>query len=597
METLSDLIFHIRDRSAGRPELLSIDRGGRRETLSTAEFLSGIHTLALGLEKHGLRKGDRVAILAENRPEWHVVDFACQLLGAVSVPIYATSTAEQVGFILRNSGARFVFYSDKKKRELLESLEVSLTQMPRLVSLDEDAVSRNGTSLVLLQGDGAVDANSRPLDSFRGRLDGHDMASIIYTSGTTGDPKGVVLTHRNFVSNFLACDSLFPLGPSDLALSFLPLSHVFERTVDHLFFYRGVALHYSPSIERVPQLLPKVRPTVLSSVPRVYERAYLKITQQMTKEPVRSQKIFAWALRIGRKYASRRESFIGPWLWLERRIADRLVYSKIKDRFGGRLRMAIAGGAPLSDEVAEFFDAVDIDLFQGYGMTECSPVIAANHPSANRLGTVGRPLPGVEVEIARDGEILVRSAGVMQGYWENPTATSETIDGSGWLHTGDIGELDEDGFLRITDRKKDLIVTSGGKNIAPQPIESLLTSHWAISQALVVGDNYPHVTALLVPRFEEMPSSLRGLSPIEAIGHSDVLEITKAAVREVNARLPEHERVRKWTLLPGEFTEEAGELTPTLKIRRKVVLQKYSDKVDAMYLKTQKSQQITIPRE
>jgi long-chain acyl-CoA synthetase len=421
------------------------------------------------------------------------------------------------------------------------------------------------------------------------------MSSIIYTSGTTGDPKGVVLTHRNFVANMLACRELFPLGPDDLALSFLPLSHVFERTVDHLFFYQGVALHYSPSIERVAQLLPTVRPTVLASVPRVYERAYLKVNQKMEKESARSQWIFRWAVRVGKKHANARvDRFIGPWLASQRALAEWLVFKKIKHLFGGRLRFAIAGGAPLSGEVAEFFDAISLNLFQGYGMTECSPVIATNYPGSNKRGSVGKPLSGVEVRIAEDGEIQVRGDLVMSHYWENPEATTETIDGDGWLSTGDVGHLDKDGFLYITDRKKDLLVTSGGKNIAPQPIETLLTSHWAISQALVAGDNYPHLTALLVPRFEALPPGLQKMSRDEAIESPEMQDIAKSAIREVNERLPDYERVRKWTLLTREFSEENGELTPTLKVRRRVVLTNYAAAVDSMYLKSQKSQQVVV---
>ncbi len=585
--TLSDLVLWIRDHSAGRPELLSIERGGRRETLSTSEFLTQIHSLALALEARGVEKGDRIAIFSENRPEWHVVDFACHLLGAVSVPIYPTLGRDQVGYLLRNSGTSWVFYSNPGKRDMLTELLPSLTRSPVLVAIDDDARSPQGDSLVRLQGEGAEPAGASPLDKLAGRVQPEDSASIIYTSGTTGEPKGVVLTHGNFVSNFLACSDLFPVGPEDLALSFLPLSHVFERTVDHFFFYKGVAIHYSPSIERVPGLLGKVRPTVMTSVPRLYERAFLKVTSGLAKETPRKQKLFAWALRVGQRHAGAGR-LMRPGLSAQRAIADRLVYSRIKERFGGRLRFAIAGGAPLGDQVAEFFDAIGLPLYQGYGMTEASPVISANAPGRNRRGSVGQAIQGVEVRLAEDGEILVRGPGVMRGYWDDPEATAETIDPEGWLKTGDIGTMDQDGYLFITDRKKDLLVTSGGKNVAPQPIEQLLTAHWSIAQALVAGDNYPYLTALLVPRFEELPEELREIEPKKLVRHPKMLEIVKEAVGGINRRLSEHERIRRWTLLDHELSEEAGEITPTLKLRRRVVLERYGDLVDSMYLKTQK---------
>lgn len=588
IRTLSDLVFHIRDRSAGRPDLLSINRKRRRETLSTSDFLGGIHSLALALDAREIAKGERVAVFSENRPEWHMVDFSCQLLGVVTVPIYPTLSADQVAYILRNSGATWVFYSDQKKRDLLLELRGALTRDLRLVALDEDARADEELSLIPLQGEGAAERSALPLERLRGRVGPDDLASIIYTSGTTGDPKGVMLTHHNFVSNFLACRDLFPLGPDDQALSFLPLSHVFERTVDHLFFYRGVAIHYAPSIERVPPLLLEVQPTVLTSVPRLYERAYLRVMGTMVRETPRRQRIFRWAVKVGHQYAARRRRFVSPWLAMKRALADRFVYRKIKQRFGGRMRFAISGGAPLGEEIGEFFHAVGLRLYQGYGLTETSPVLAANGPGTERRGSVGRAIEGVELRIADDSEILARSDGVMAGYWDNPEATASVLDDQGWFSTGDVGYLDDDGFLFITDRKKDMLITSGGKNIAPQPIEGLLTSHWSIAQAVVVGDNYPYVTALLVPRFEELQEQLPGLTPAEIAREPKAREILGAAVADVNERLSEHERIRRWTVMDREFSPENGEITPTLKVRRRVVVQRYADLISEMYLKTQK---------
>ncbi|MEM1244755.1 MAG: long-chain fatty acid--CoA ligase [Acidobacteriota bacterium] len=587
MKTLSDLVFHVLDHSAGRPDLLATKRKRRIEVMSTSDFLGNIHALAIALESQGVQPGQRVALFSENRPEWHVVDFACHLLGAVPVPIYPTVRPQEVAYILRNSGADWIFFSSKQKGQVLEEIVPTLTRQVTCVSLDDDAGF--GQPLVQLLSEGAEERSQKPLERFRDRVKPEDLASIIYTSGTTGDPKGVMLTHANFVSNVLACGKLFPITETDVALSFLPLSHVFERTVDYLFFRQGVHIHYAPSIERVPPLLTEVRPTVLTSVPRLYERAYLRVTSNVLKEKPGKQRIFSWAMRVGEKHANATQSsFVGPILGAQRAAADRLVYRKIKERFGGRLRFAISGGAPLSPDVAQFFDAVGVRLFQGYGLTETAPVLAVNSPKASRLGSVGPAVEGIELQLADDGEILAKTPGLMKGYWENPTATAEVIDEDGWFHTGDIGKIDEEGFLFITDRKKDLLITSGGKNVAPQPIEQLLVSHWAIAQAVVVGDRYPYITALIVPRFEELPPGLQRLSQKEVIEHSSLQKIIKSAVDEVNERLSEHERIRKFELLDHELSLEDGEITPTLKVRRNVVMENYSEAIASMYLKTQK---------
>ena len=586
MQTLSDLVFHILDHSAGRPDLLAIKRKRRTEVLSTSDFLGQIHALAVALEGRGVEPGSRVAIFSENRPEWHVVDFACHLIGAVPVPIYPTVRPQEVAYILRNSGAEWIFFSTRQKGEVLAGILPSLTRKATCVALDDD-VEACDENLVPLLAEGAERRSQEPLDRYRGRAQPEDLASIIYTSGTTGDPKGVMLTHANFMSNVQACKDLFPISSEDLALSFLPLSHVFERTVDYLFFERGVRIYYATSIEKVPPLLLEVRPTVLTSVPRLYERAYLRVSSSMQKEKPGRQKIFQWALRVGNRHASARR-FVGPLLGAQRLAADRLVYRKIKERFGGRLRFAISGGAPLATEVGRFFDAIGIRLFQGYGLTETAPVLAVNSPGANRLGSVGRAIEGVELRIAEDGEILAKTPGLMKGYWENPGATAEVVDEEGWFHTGDIGELDGDGFLFITDRKKDLLITSGGKNVAPQPIEQRLTGHWAISQAVVVGDRFPYITALVVPRFEELPPGLQRLTPSEIVEHPSLQKIVQSALDEINESLSEHERVRRFTLLDRELSIEEGEITPTLKVRRNVVLENYAEQIESMYLKTQK---------
>ena len=586
LDTLADLLYGVAERGGAREDLLSIRRHGRIETLSGAEFTDAVVRTAAALESRGVAKGDRVALFSTNRPEWHVVDFACHLLGAVSVPIYPTLTGAQVAYILLDSGAGWVFYDDRAKRDLLLALPVDgedgggpeLRDL-HLVALDTDATADGGTNLDALIAD-ARTASDAGLDAFAGRVAPTDTASIIYTSGTTGDPKGVVLTHWNFVSNLLACQRLYDLDETDQALSFLPLSHVFERTVDYLFFHRGVAIHYSPAIERVASLMPVVRPTVLCSVPRLYESAYMRIRNTFASQPAPRRRLIDWALRVGRRRADRGGAA------LRGRIADRLVFRKIKELFGGRLRFAISGGAAISTEVAAFFDAIGIRLYQGYGLTETAPVLAVEHPGASRRGSVGRAAPGIDLRIAGDGEILARTEGLMQGYWNKPDETAEAIDADGWFHTGDIGRLDDDGYLYITDRKKDLLVTSGGKNIAPQPIEQMMITHPAVAQVVVVGDGYPYLNALIVPNYEEPPARFEGLSPDELRQDPRLHRTIQDLLDATNQRLPSHERLRRYRLLERELTIEAGEITPTLKVRRKIVNERYHDAIASMYLKS-----------
>jgi|CXWL01.1.fsa_nt_gi long-chain acyl-CoA synthetase len=591
VRTLADLVFRLSEVAPGVPELLAIHRQRRRDVYSTTQVLAAVHALARAFLARGLAKGNRVALFAENCPEWHFVDFACQVLGLVSVPLYPTLVASQLAHILRHSGARLVVYSDRAKRDTLLGIAGGLgADMPALVALQDDAGAPGGevlSALLALGGDLTV---GHELGELAGRVAPEDLASLIYTSGTTGEPKGVALPHRAFVSNFLACAEVFPVGPGDLALSFLPLSHVFERTGDHLFFHRGVAISYVPTIERVPPALIEQRPTILPSIPRLYERAYLRVLAQMKTASPWRQRLFRWALAVGRRRVARREAGrrSGPLAHLAGLLARRLVYRQLQARFGGRLRFAISGGAPLGREVGEFFAAVGIEIYQGYGLTETAPVLTVNHPGACRLGSVGRPIAGVELALAADGEILAKGPGLMLGYWQDAAATAEVIDGDGWFHTGDIGYLDADGYLFITDRKKDLLVTSGGKNVAPQPIERALLASGLLSQAVVVGDRYPYITALLVPAFETLASEFPGRDPAALVAEPAVEARVAALVAAVNRELSEHERLRRFRLLPRELTLERGEITPTLKVRRRVVLEHFADEVAGMYLKTQR---------
>jgi len=394
----------------------------------------------------------------------------------------------------------------------------------------------------------------------------------------------------------LAVRPLFPITDKDVSMSFLPLSHSYERTVDYVFLQYGVQINYVESIEKVPMQLTEIRPTIMVSVPRLYERSYIKILSKIQQEGGAKRRLFAWALAVGRKVkeAEWRGEKASAFARGQYAVAKARIFSKVLERLGGRLRFTVSGGAPLSREVGEFFDIVGLPILQGYGLTESSPVISVNLLEANRIGSAGRPLPGVEVRIAEDGEILARGPNIMKGYWNKPEATAEAIDKDGFLHTGDVGYIDADGFLFITDRKKDIIVTSGGKNVAPQPIEGKLGATAYIAQAVVIGDRYPYLTALIVPNFENLETyfaekGIKGLSKEEMAQHPDTEKLVAEAVKKVNAELASHERIRRFALLSREFSLEEGELTPTMKVRRRVVAERYHDLIEGMYLKTQKA--------
>ena len=606
VRTLADLVFHIRDVSAGRTELLTLRKAECEVALSTADFLRGIHALALALEGRGLEKGDRVALLGEGRPEWHQVDLACQLLGLVTVPIDPTSSAEQVGYILRNSGSRWIFHGGEGNRELLEGLQRTLPRSAILVALEES--EGETIDLTLLFGEGAARQGDVPLEHFRGRVGANDLATLLYTSGTTGDPKGVMLSQRNLVSNVLACGKIFDLGPHDRAISFLPLSHGFQRTIDHLCFLQGVALCYVPKVEDVPEALRVFRPTLLVAVPWVYERAQRRTSELLAEEGWLRRKLFPWALRVGARYRrALRGGIVGPILSLERRLCEMLVFRWVRQRFGGQLRFALCGG-PLSPETADLFSAVGLPIDQGYGLAESSPVLAATAPRQRREGSVGKALDDVELRLAEDGEILARGPGVMMGYWEDPEATAASVDDSGWLRTGDVGRIDQSGYLYVTDRKQDLLVTTEGHRIAPQPIEQQLVGD-GILRAVVVGDRRPYLGALLVPDFERWTAELvagddaydpedpedseetredetgenTGRTPTldgEGVArHPEVVEHLARRVKEVNALLPPEEQIRRVAVLERDFEIELGELTPSRKLRRRVIVQRWAERI------------------
>jgi long-chain acyl-CoA synthetase len=592
METLRDLFEHVVATFPARKELMRMKAGKGWRTLTVKEFERATRECAARLARAGVVPGDRVALFAENRPEWHIVDFACHLLGAVSVPIYATLPAGQVRYIVADAGAKLLVVSGKERARA--AIEAAAGLDTRVIAIDPGLA------------DGLPVLGELPLPSKKQRpepppLTGEDLASLIYTSGTTGDPKGVMLTHRNFMSQVNTIKPLFPITERDISMSFLPLSHVYERTVDYVFLSYGVQINYVESIERVPVQLTEIRPTIMVSVPRLYERSYIKIISKIQQEGGAKRRLFEWGLRVGRQVreAVWRGEKASPFARGQYAVAKARIFSKVMERLGGRLRFTISGGAPLAREVAEFFDIVGLPILQGYGLTETSPVIAACRLEFNRLGSVGTLIPGVEVRIAPDGEILARGPNIMKGYWRKPEATAEAIDADGWLHTGDVGYLDSDGCLFITDRKKDIIVTSGGKNIAPQPIEGRLGATPFIAQAVVIGDKYPYLTALVVPNFENLETrftekGIKGLDRAGMAEHPETDALIAEAVKKVNAELGMHERVRRFTVLKREFSLEEGEMTPTMKVRRRVVGERYRALIEGMYLKTQRASEYEL---
>jgi long-chain acyl-CoA synthetase len=588
METLRDLFEFVVKAYPARKELLRIRAGKGWRGYTVKEFERATRETAARLSRAGVARGDRVALFSENRPEWHILDFACHILGAVPVPLYATLPEHQVRYIVRDSESKLLLVSGRERARIGLAAAADLSGV-RVVGVDRG----------LADGlDGLQDLTLPPSRRWpeAPAIGGGDLASLIYTSGTTGEPKGVMLSHRNFISQVSTVRPLYPITERDICMSFLPLSHVFERTVDYVFFDRGSQINYVESIERVPAQLTEIRPTIMVSVPRLYERSYIKIISKVQQEGGAKRRLFEWALRVGREVrgAEWRGARASAFARGQFAVARSRVFSKVLDRLGGRLRFTISGGAPLAREVAEFFDIVGLPILQGYGLTETAPVIAANRLDANRIGSVGQIFPGVEVRIAPDGEILARGPNIMLGYWGQPEATAEVVDRDGWLHTGDVGYLDADGYLFITDRKKDIIVTSGGKNVAPQPIEGRLGATPYIAQAVLNGDKFPYLTALIVPNFENLTvhfseRGMTNLSAEELAAHPETEALVGAAVRQVNAELAIHERIRRFTILAREFSVEEGEITPTMKVRRRVIAERYGALIEQMYLKTQRA--------
>ena len=590
-ETLNQLLAKAA-QAYRKDDALQYKKDGAWQKISSESWLSRARHLALGLYALGIERSDRVALLSENRHEWFLVDAALQILGAPNVPIYSTLMSSQVAYILKDSGSKAVIVSDAVQQKKVAEIRAGLPSLQYVITLDP-ATAIEGTPLEAVEARGRKEAEKDPAAAERlaNAVTPEDLASIVYTSGTTGDPKGVMLTNRNFVSNVKASLQVLPLGPTDRALSALPYSHVFERTVAHyLYPAAGVSIALAASIDTVVEDIGQIHPTFMTMVPRFYEKMYARVKESAAAGSPLKRRIFDWAFATGRKHGEYRLRRERPpfWLDLEYKLATSLVFKKLHQRLGGELRFFVSGSAPLSKEIADFFWAAGITILEGYGLTETSPVISVNQPERIRFGTVGPPVPGVEVEIAEDGEILARGENVMKGYWKNEAATREAIDSRGFFHTGDIGVLDRDGFLTITDRKKDIIVTAGGKNIAPQVIEGKLKTNAYIADVVIVGNRRSFAAALILPNFEKLTlwcreSSIPAESRAQMAAHPRVRALIMEQVEKVNLEFAQYQRVKKIALLSEEFTIERGELTPTLKARRSVIESRYKHLIDELY--------------
>lgn len=579
LSTLNDIFFTI-DASGRERTMLVQDGSGGWQPIASAEVCRRVRAVAAALRSWGVGKGDRVAILAENRWEWAIADFACLALGVIDVPLYPTLLAEQIGQLLADSGARAIFVSTRAQYDKVAAVR-GATVLEQVVIMNEENVPGAVTfsSLLAMSADTGVDEAARQVQP-------GDPATLIYTSGTTGDPKGVLLTHGNIASNINYSTAEFGFTPSDSCISFLPLSHITARHLDYALYAQQVAVAYCPAFDYLPKALTAIQPTILVAVPRVFEKVR-QVAEQKAAGSAVTRALFSWAHRTGRKHrdtvAAGRQPDSLAW-----RVAEAIVYTRLRAGFGGRVRYFISGGAPLGLDTTHWFAAAGIRILEGYGLTETSPVLAINTPSANRMGSVGKPLPNIECRIAEDGELLVRGPNVFRGYWQG-RGNPEAFDSEGWFRTGDIGHIDQDGFLFITDRKKELLKTSGGKFIAPQPIENKLKGSYLVANAAMVGDRHKFASALIAPNFAALEpwakdEGVVAASRSDLVANPRVRAEYQALVDRVNATLANFETIKRFRIVPDEWTIDTGELTPSLKLRRRVIAQKYADDIAAFYI-------------
>ena len=589
--TLTALFFDAVERFQ-LPNAYQFKKDGTYTPIPHAEVLQRARRISLGLGALGVQRGDRVGIMSENRPEWAITDWACLGGGMTDVPIYPTLPADQIVHPLNDSGAVALFVSTEAQAAKAASVRAQFKTVRTIISFASPAPAGADLTLDELVAKGtALDSDAAAAAWKQGALavQPNDLATLIYTSGTTGLPKGVMLTHDNIASNVRASQERVPLVGGEVALSFLPLSHIFERMGDYLFFSCGVSIAYAESIDTVPFNLSEVRPHFAMSVPRLFEKMYARVLENAVSGGPVKARIFAWARDVADRWADERLAGREPggFLAWQYGLAQKLVFSKLKERTGGRLKYFVSGGAPLAPSINKFFYAAGLTILEGYGLTETSPVIGVNSPDAFRIGSVGKPVAGVEVRIAEDGEILTKGPHVMKGYYNRPDATAEAIDADGWFHTGDIGVL-EDGFLRITDRKKDIIVTAGGKNIAPQPIENRIKLNKYVSQAVMIGDKRKYPVVLVVPNWDNLEkwAALKNIIWTERRQLLEMPTIQAKMDKEVRKQLDglaSFETPKKVGLLEHDFSIERGELTPKLSVKRKVVDASYKTLIDSLY--------------
>src|SRR5215204_5372645 len=579
-------------RRHNKPDALSYKIENVWKHLSGREVIEKIKNLALGLASLGIKAGDRVAIISENRPEWSLTDLAILSLRAVNVPIYTTQAVEQIRYILEDSGAKMLFISGKKLFKHAERAIQSVEQIEKLIFFDDDAKTDNSRAMTLAEverkGESFEGDTGQTFDELLAQVKTDDLATIIYTSGTTGEPKGVMLDHGNFVSNVIAISDGLPIRNTDRSLAVLPLSHIFERTVFYVLCANGVSIHYCAAFDQIAAHLHEVRPTIMTAVPRLFEQVYHKIVKKGKSAGGWRTRLFDWSLEVGQEYWKAKDlhESVSPVLAAKQALASRLVFSKWREGVGGSLRFFVFGGAPLSKKLSYAFWAAGISILQGYGMTEAC-VVCANRPEDTKVGSIGTPFEGIEMKINEpDGEILVRGRNVMQGYFDDPTETARVIDADGFYHTGDVGYRDKDSHFYVTDRIKDLFKLSNGKYVAPLQVESLLKQSPLISQPVVVGSGRKQVGALIVPDWEALKEVLKdeGVSfngsREEMCEDPQVVKRVQREAGELTRELSDYERVKRVYLLPREFSIDKGEMTPTLKIKRSVIDEKYEEAID-----------------
>ena len=583
--TINDLFLRV--ASAGNPRaVLWQDEFGNWLPISSDQIYQRVRALGSAFLNMGAGKGDRIALISENRWEWAVTDFAVLAIGAADVPIYPTLTGEQIAELLRDAGCRIAVVSTRQQFDKLHSVR-SQTNLEYIIMMDAPAPP-DAIAFSHLVGDAdARGAEHDPVfDSLARSARPDDVATVIYTSGTTGEPKGVVLTHGNIAANQNVTAVDFGFGPKDACISFLPLSHVTARALDYVMYNAGAQVAYCSQFDKLAQAMKEVRPTVIVGVPRVYEKIRQAVEQRAAASPVR-KRILSWALGVGSRHLdavyARRQPNAASW-----RLARKLVYSKVREAFGGRVDTFVSGGAPLGIDTAKWFASAGIALWEGYGLTETSPVIALNTPVRHRMGSTGIPLPNLELKLAEDGELLVRGPSVFPGYYQKPAATAECFDAEGFFRTGDIARIDADGFLYITDRKKELLKTSGGKMVAPQPIENKLKNSVFVAQAALVGDRHKFISALISPNFTALEewSRAHGVqagSRAGLVAQPRVIALYAEIVREVNGTLANFETLKRFRIVSDEWTQESGELTPSMKLKRRVITAKYAAVIDELY--------------